>query len=132
MSPFRRLLSQISAFVAVGGVATALHYAVLIGLKEILSVPVIPATLAGFVCGGLLSYGLNRRHTFHSSRAHSEAGWRFFVVAFIGFLLTWALMNFLVDHFGAPYLPAQILTTGLVMVWNFLAHRFWTFGASPG
>lgn len=131
MSPFRRLLSQISAFVAVGGLATALHYAVLIGLKEAFAVPAVPATLAGYVCGGLLSYVLNRRHTFETTRDHAAAVWRFALVATVGFGLTWALMKSLVDHFGAPYLPAQMVTTGLVMIWNFIAHRFWTFAAPP-
>jgi putative flippase GtrA len=118
---------QVSSFVLVGLIATALHYAVLIGLKELFGWAAVPATLAGYICGGLLSYVLNRRHTFDSDRPHAEAGWRFALVALVGFFLTWGLMRLLVEAWGAPYLPAQMLTTGLVMVWNFLANRLWTF-----
>ena len=31
---------------------------------------------------------------------------------------------------GAPYLPAQLVTTGIVLFWSFLANRVWTFGRS--
>ena len=36
-------------------------------------------------------------------------------------------MRLLVERWHAPYLPAQIVTTGLVMVWTFAANRLWTF-----
>jgi len=26
-----------------------------------------------------------------------------------------------------PYLLAQLVTTGFVMLWSFAAHKFWTF-----
>jgi putative flippase GtrA len=72
-------------------------------------------------------YSLNRRHTYASDRPHREATWRFAVVAAIGFVLTALLMYGAVDHLGLPYLPAQIATTGVVLIWSFLANRFWTF-----
>ncbi|HUO53280.1 MAG TPA: GtrA family protein [Rhodoblastus sp.] len=121
------LRRQFSSFFVVGLIATAVHYAILIGLKELAHWNVIPATLSGFCLGGLVSYTLNRRHTFASDRAHVEAGWRFFIVASVGFLLTWGLMRLFVVAWGAPYLPAQVVTTGLVMFWNFTANRHWTF-----
>ena len=87
----------------------------------------MPSTLVGFCAGGLLSYSLNRRHTFGSERPHEEAAWRFSLVAGVAFGLTWLLMRLLVERWHAPYLPAQIVTTGLVMVWTFAANRLWTF-----
>ena len=75
----------------------------------------------------LVSYALNRRHTYRSDRPHQEAAWRFVVVATVGFLITWAVMDLLVDRWLLPYLPAQVLTTGLVMLWSFSAHKWWTF-----
>lgn len=122
-----RLLRQFSTFAGVGFAATALHYSVLIGLVEIADAPAVVAALAGFTAGGLLSYSLNRRHTFHSSAPHLRAGWRFAVVAAIGFALTAASMSALVDYYHVPYLPAQAATTGLVMFWSFAAHRIYTF-----
>jgi putative flippase GtrA len=126
---YRRLARQLSVFVRVGVLAAAIHYGVLIGLVEGIHLAVVPATLIGFTAGGVVSYLLHRRHTFASDRPHQEAGWRFALVAGIGFGLTGLFMHLFVDRLGAPYLPAQLLTTGLVLVWTFLANKLWTFGA---
>jgi putative flippase GtrA len=125
------LRRQFSTFFVVGLIATALQYAVLIGLRELAHVPVIPASLTGYLAGGLLNYILNRRHTFDSDRSHAEAGWRFAAVMCVGFFLTWGLMRLFVVAWGAPYITAQVVTSGLVLIWNFGAHRLWTFRAQP-
>jgi putative flippase GtrA len=121
------LVRQFVAFFGVGVAAAVVHYGLLIGLVEGAGAHPVPATLAGYVAGGLVSYGLNRKHTYGSSRPHREATWRFALVAFVGFLLTWAFMHLFVDWLGGPYLPAQVVTTGIVMLWSFGAHKAWTF-----
>ncbi|WP_294532857.1 GtrA family protein [uncultured Rhodoblastus sp.] len=118
---------QFATFFMVGLISTSVQYVILIGLKEASILPVVPATLVGYVIGGVVNYMLNRRHTFDSDRPHAEAGWRFAAVATVGFFITWGLMRLLVDNWGAPYIPAQIVTSILVMIWNFVANRLWTF-----
>ena len=118
---------QIAAFAGVGVVAAVVHYGLLIALVEAGGLGPVPATLAGYIGGGVVSYALNRRHTYTSRRPHREATWRFALVAFVGFLLTWLFMHAFTIWLGAPYLPAQLVTTGIVMLWSFLAHRAWTF-----
>jgi putative flippase GtrA len=126
----RAHLPQVLAFAGVGVVAAAVHFGLLIGLVELAGWAAVPATLMGYVGGGLVSYGLNRRHTYRSDRPHGEAGWRFAVVAGVGFGLTWLSMALLHGRLGLQYVLAQVLTTGLVLVWSFLAHKVWTFGKS--
>lgn len=123
-----KLLRQFVAFAGVGVIAMVIHYSLLIGLVELATVAPVPAALAGYCAGGLASYWLNRSQTFMSDRPHVEAGWRFAVVMAVGFGLTLALMKLFVEALGAPYLPAQIVVTGVVLVWNFIAHKWWTFG----
>lgn len=118
---------QFAAFFSVGLVAAIVHYGVLIALVEAAGVRPVPATLAGYICGGVVSYLLNRRLTYASDRPHGEAGWRFAVVAFVGFLLTGGLMQVFTEIWGFPYLPAQLVTTAVVLFWSFLANRIWTF-----
>ena len=124
---FHRLSRQFAAFFGVGVAAAVVHYGLLVVLVEGGSVHPVPATLAGYVAGGLVSYGLNRRHTYRSRRPHREATWRFAVVALVGFMLTWLFMHVFTVWLGAPYIPAQLVTTGIVMLWSFLAHKAWTF-----
>ena len=122
------LMRQFPSFLSVGLAAAVAHYGTLILLVSGFGAAAVPASLAGYVLGGLVSYGLNRRHTYQSSRPHGEAGWRFVVVAFIGFLLTALFMHMLAGRAGLHYLLSQIMTTGIVLFWSFLAHRYWTFG----
>ncbi len=118
---------QLSAYALVGVAASLAHYSVLIALVEGARWAPVPATLIGYVVGGVVSYALNRQHTFSSDRPHAEATWRFALVAFMGFCLTYLLMSFFVARLGAPYLPAQLVTTILIMFVTFFANRLWTF-----
>jgi putative flippase GtrA len=127
LDPLYRLTRQFIAFFGVGIAAAIVHYGLLIGLVEEAGIGPVSATLAGYVAGGFVSYLLNRTHTYDSARPHHEAGWRFALVAFVGFLLTWLFMQVFTKGLGAPYFPAQLVTTGIVMFWSFLAHRAWTF-----
>ena len=122
------LFRQFLSFFGVGLVAAIVHYGTLIGGVEAIGLRPVPATLAGYVLGGVVSYGLNRRHTYTSDRSHAEAGWRFAAVAGVGFLLTYGFMHAFVERLGLAYLPMQVVTTGIVLVWSFFAHKFWTFG----
>ena len=121
------LARQFSSYVGIGLGAAAIHYSVLIALVELAGVQPVLAALIGYSTGGILSYRLNRAHTFGSERPHSEAIWRFTLVAGVGFILTYAAMFLFVDVLHQPYLAAQVVTTGLTLIWNFSANRFWTF-----
>jgi putative flippase GtrA len=125
--PVAALTRQFAAFFGVGVVAAIVHYGLLVALVEIGGLEPVPATLAGYVGGGVVSYLLNRHLTYASDRPHAEAGWRFAVVAFVGFLLTWGFMEVFTSWWALPYLPAQLVTTGIVLFWSFLAHKLWTF-----
>ncbi|SCY65919.1 GtrA family protein [Microvirga guangxiensis] len=127
LRPLHRLGRQLVIFFGAGIAAAIAHYGLLIGLVEWAGAHPVPATLAGYVAGGIISYALNRKHTYESVRPHREATWRFTVVALVGFLLTWGFMHAFVEWLDAPYLPAQLVTTGIVMLWSFIAHRTWTF-----
>lgn len=126
--PVPALLRQFGAFFGVGIAAAVVHYGALVALVEGAGIGPVSATLAGYVAGGILSYALNRRLTYGSTRSHAEAGWRFAVVAGVGFLLTGAFMHAFTAWLGIPYLPAQVATTGIVLFWSFVAHKLWTFG----
>jgi len=52
----------------VGVAASLAHYSVLIALVEGARWAPVPATLIGYVVGGVVSYALNRQHTFASDR----------------------------------------------------------------
>ncbi|HEX2116466.1 MAG TPA: GtrA family protein [Alphaproteobacteria bacterium] len=121
------ITAQFLLFSAAGVFAAIGHYGTLIALSELAEMGPVPASLAGFVVGGVISYLLNYRFTFRSSKQHSEALAKFFVVAAVGFVLNGAIMAGLTGPARLHYLPAQLLTTGVVLLWTFFCNRFWTF-----
>ena len=121
------LARQIIAFAGVGVAAAIVHYGLLIALVELAAWRPTMATLIGYIGGGIVSYILNRSLTYRSDRPHEEAGWRFAVVAGVGFVLTYGLMELLHGRAGVPYVLAQVMITGLVLIWSFFAHKLWSF-----
>ncbi|MBA4782637.1 MAG: GtrA family protein [Rhizobiales bacterium] len=124
MSGIRR---EILAFLVVGLVATGSHYAVLIFLVEAMQVAAVPASAAGAFLGAVVSYFLNRKLTFRSNRAHRAAMPRFFTVAALSLATNTGLMALFTGPLGIAYLPAQVVTTGFLIILTFGLNKLWTF-----
>jgi putative flippase GtrA len=127
MPAFPRWIRQFSAFVGVGALATALDYAVFFVALWFLGVPAVPAALIGYAAGGALSYALNRAHVFETARAHHVAILRFMSVMVVGFIITGYAMRVFTEGLELAPLLARLLTYGVVLIFNFIAHRFFTF-----
>ncbi len=131
---YHPLVRQLVSFAGVGFVATAGQFALLATLVETdLTGPVL-GSICGMALGAVISYTLNRRFTFNATRSHAGAIPRFALVAGVAFGLDALLMNLFVHQLGLFYLLAQVLTTGLILIWTYGASRFWAFGhvSEPG
>ncbi|WP_341989998.1 GtrA family protein [Azorhizobium sp. AG788] len=128
----RAFLLQFATFVGVGLSAAVCHFITLAILVELQMAGPVLASLAGFIVGSVISYSLNRRFTFESTRTHAGALPRFAAVAGIAFVMTGLLMEFFVHWLGIYYMFAQILTSGIVLVWTFTAYRLWAFAHKAG
>ena len=125
-----RQLRRLAHFAAVGLVGTAAHYLLLVALVEGAGADPVAGSVAGFCLGALVNYGMSHRFVFRSDRAHQEALPRFFAVAVSGLAWNTLLMSLFTHVFGWPYLLAQILTTGLLVVWHYAVNALWTFRSS--
>ena len=121
------LLAQFLRFSGVGVIGTAAHYLTLITLVELGSINTVVASSCGAIVGALVNYILNYHYTFRSDKRHHEAMVKFFVIAGIGFVCNGLLMALLAEYLGINYLIAQVITTGIVLLWNFIGNRLWTF-----
>lgn len=120
---------QFGVFAVVGGVSTACHFATLWTLHQPLAVNLIVATTAGYLVGAVVNYLLNRRFTFATSRtAHQAAVPRFATVVLMGMALNAGIMAALAYLApGVNFLLRQCVATGIVLVFNFVLNRHWTF-----
>lgn len=113
------------AFLCVGGACTAAHYLVMLLLMRA-GLPAVIASGTGFTLSALLNYLLNEQLTFHSNERRRVTAPRFALVAVTGLLLNHLLLTALIRA-GLPTVPAQLLTTMGVIVWNYAIHGAWTF-----
>lgn len=123
------LAAQFTLFSLVGVAAAVGHYGTLIALTQSGATGPVVASLAGYILGGIISYALNYRYTFRSTKQHREAVIKFLAVAGVGFVLNGLAMALLTGPAALHYLLAQVVTTAIVMVWTFTGNRAWTFGA---
>ena len=96
-------------------------------MVEIVSVRPVYSSIAGFVVGALVNYFLNYHITFKSAKSHHEAMPKFFAVALVGFAMNTVIMGVTSESFGLHCLLAQVISTGVVLIWNFTGNRLWTF-----
>lgn len=129
---YRPLILQIASFGWVGLLATATHFATLALVVEYAIAGPVAASTLGAIAGAVVSYLLNRAFTFESTRSHAGAVPRFMVVALVSFALNALLMELLVHQLGIFYLAAQVITTGLTMMWTFFGYRIWAFAHRAG
>lgn len=132
----RHILKQFLFFTAIGGIGTGGQYITLILLTESGLLTPLPASFIGFSVGAVINYYLNHRFTFKSNKSHKEAMTKFFIVAIFGAVINTVLMYLgihilnmyteLSTHY-LYYLLPQIVATGVVLLWNFSANKFWTF-----
>ena len=86
----------------------------------------VAASTLGAVCGAAVNYALNHRFTFRSVRPHAHAAPRFLAVSALGIALNAAIVA-AGDTIGMPYLAAQVVATGAVLLTAFTVNRRWTF-----
>lgn len=116
-------------FGMVGAIGTLAHYALLLVLVEGVGAGAMVGTASGSLLGALVNYVLSRRLVFASDRRHREALPRFLLVAASSLLLNAVLMYVLAVGLGWHYLLAQVLTTAMLLLWNYAANARWTFPA---
>ena len=121
------VLKQFIKLSGVGVVGTAAQYVILFVLVQFAGANPVVASTAGMVVGAFVNYYLNYIYTFRSSKAHFDAMPKFFSVAAVGLFLNGLIMQFFISYFALPYIFAQLIATGLVLLWNFAANRMWTF-----
>lgn len=122
-----KLQREFISFLGVGVMATASHYLLLIFLVEILGSSVLISSTAGAILGAFVSYFLNYKMTFQSNLPHKDALPKFLSVAVLAIVVNGLLMQFFTEILIFPYLPAQIISTLLIIGITFGLNKIWSF-----
>ena len=122
----RSAFSQLVRYAAVGGVATLVHYLLLVLCVEFYGWPAWLASGFGAVVGAQIAYFGNRRFTFALQGAMGVSWSRFQATASLGAVTGMGVVALGVG-LGLPYLLAQMLATVLMLLLTFGINRCWTF-----
>ena len=125
------IVFQFGRFMVVGGIATALQYAILLALTAGAGVQPLIASSIGFAASAAANYTLNRRFTFHSEVNYVAGLERFAITAGVGLALNALVMAMGTGPAKMNYVVTQVLATAVVLFWNFHVNRLWTFANGP-
>ncbi|MDR3573517.1 MAG: GtrA family protein [Anaerolineaceae bacterium] len=124
-------------FMIVGAGGTIIDFSIL-SLLKLLGLPTLPANTISYLTGVINNFYWNRRWTFSETRAQrwDKQFVQFLVVSLVGLLLNDGLVVLLETPFNVwfgrwGYIPAKVIATGVVVFWNYIGNRLWTFRTSP-
>ena len=126
----RNNIRQFLAFASVGVFGTAVQYIILTALVETINLDPVISTTIGYLAGTIVNYTLSYKIIFKSSKKHYDALTKFLIIAGIGLLINMLLMYLGTRIFSLHYLLVQIIATSIVLFWNYILNKFWTFAQS--
>ena len=119
---------QFLRFAAVGASGTAVQYITLWSAVQCFGTGAAAAASGiGYILGSVANYVLNYFFTFKSDKGHGDAAAKYFTLLAVGWCINTGLMWMLVHRQEWQVWPAQLLVTGLGLLWNFAGSRWWAF-----
>ncbi len=124
-------LSQLVRYCIVGSSGALIDLASLYIFVEYFQIYVLYAAVLSFLLSVTNNFILNKYWTFKNrSRNFRKLYVKYLMVSTIGLGLTIGCMYVLLTITGLWYMFAKAITSLIVVSWNFLANKFWTFRTS--
>ena len=127
-SSLLKLFKLVLRFLVSGGVATAVHWVTLWGLIHLQIEAVIASSIGAFT-GAVVNYFLQYFFAFKTKRLHKQAMLAYIPAVSISWLLNLGLFYSLYGSLFSEPLTAQVVTTSIIMVVNFLLYKKVVFRA---
>lgn len=115
-------------YAIVGIIGTTIDIGSLYLFVEYGHLPVITASVLSFLLAVINNFILNKAWTFQNkSKNYRKLFIKFLIVSVVGLGLTIFCMHLFVNIVHIWYILAKALTSLIVLSWNFLGNKFWTF-----
>jgi dolichyl-phosphate beta-glucosyltransferase len=115
-------------YAVVGVLGTSIDVGSLYVFVEYLRIPVLIAAAGSFGLAVVNNFLLNKFWTFENRNPNIRKQFiKFSLVSLVGLGLTETFMALFVYALQLWYIPAKLVTSCIVLTWNFLANKYWTF-----
>lgn len=115
-------------FAIVGFSGMLVNFGVTFLFKEKIGLNKYLSNVIGFVVAATTNYFLHHYWTFNSQNQQMGKEYiQFFIVSVVGVTIDTFVVYVLHDKFKVNFYLSKIFSTGVAMVWNFLANLLFTF-----
>ncbi|HUI46781.1 MAG TPA: glycosyltransferase [Nitrospirota bacterium] len=115
-------------YALVGCMGTAIDLGSLYVFIDRLHIHLLVSTALSFILAVVNNFTLNKYWTFQNKHSNVRKQFiKFLIVSTIGLILTEMYMAIFVYGLKIWYMLSKLVTSGLVLIWNFLANKYWTF-----
>jgi len=122
------LIRQLIIYSFVALIPTVADFSLLYFLTEFAGFYYLHSLIVAFVVGVWVSYVSQKNLTFkNDSKKYAPQFSVFCGISLIGLLMNTVIVFSLVEFCGLWYIFGKIISTGVVLIWNFSAHRHITF-----
>ncbi len=125
------ITKQFTKFLIIGCYSLIIDFTVYIFLTRTFhfwSKHYLLANFISFLSANYWSFYSNRRWTFKAQNVKIIKQYlKFLSVTFTGLILTELLLYIFVKYFGLFDIFAKIIIAAIIAIWNFSAHKLWTF-----
>jgi putative flippase GtrA len=119
---------RIFKFLGVGGFCAGLSLVILYLSTSVLGINYLISTIISIVVTNFIGFALNKYYTFQTHRKlFWREMWKYYSVMLSSYFLNLAIIYLLVDFVKIWYLYANILLIIVLMPYNYLLHRNWSF-----
>ena len=124
-----KLINQILKFGVVGGLAFVIDYTLLYILTEFLRVHYLISSVISFTVSVIFNYIMSIKWVFDVNRKQGVKEFVVFVVlSIIGLGINSLIMYLMVDIMSIYYMISKLVSTAVVMVYNFITRKIFVEG----
>ena len=119
-----KLLNQILKFGLVGGTAFVIDYVLLYFCTEFLHIHYLISSIISFTVSVIFNYILSIKWIFDVKKKQDVKDFVIFIIlSVIGLGINSLIMYVMVEKFGVYYMLSKIVSTAVVMVYNFITRK---------
>ena len=119
-----KLLNQILKFGFVGGTAFVIDYVLLYFCTEFLHIHYLISSIISFTVSVIFNYILSIKWVFDVKKKQDVKDFVIFIIlSVIGLGINSLIMYVMVEKFGVYYMLSKIVSTAVVMVYNFITRK---------